>query len=159
MDCQIIEKPGFTVAAIVRQFTTVNEENFVKIPAWWGQFLASPESKLLTDLTGHKPGQITGGDMLGICIGQDVEFSYGIGVELLQGTSTGKFQKIEIRPATWAVFDCTVSDIQDVTRRIFSEWFPSTSYEHDDVPEIEVYLPNRPNQVMPCQIWIPVKKK
>jgi AraC family transcriptional regulator len=159
VDYRMIEKPRFTIAATVRQFTTVNEENFVKIPAWWEQFLASPECDLLTGLASHKPGPITGGEMLGICIGEGVEFSYGIGVELPQGASPGKFQKIEIRPATWAVFDCTVSNIQDVTKRIFSEWFPSTSFEHDDVPELEVYLPGGKGDVMPVEIWIPVKKK
>ena len=158
MDYRIIEKPGFAVAARIRRFTTVNEENFVKIPEWWEEFLASEECGRLTALTANKPGPVTGGGMLGICKGEGVELFYGIGVELPRGTTSGQFESIEIPSATWAVFDCTVPSIQETTKRIFSEWFPATSYEHDEVPELEVYL-QPAGTVMPCQIWIPVKKK
>lgn len=161
MDYRIERKPGFSFAGRTRQFTSVNGENFQKIPAWWQEFNASAECNQVRDLCGNKPGRVTRGEMLGICFGDAdaVEFSYGIGVELLEGKAIGKFEKIDIPPATWAVFDCTLDNLQDITKRIFSEWFPSTGYEHDDAPELEVYLPEKPGEVMPCELWFPVKKK
>jgi AraC family transcriptional regulator len=50
--------------------------------------------------------------------------------------------------------------IQDVTKQIFGEWFPSTGYEHDAKPELEVYLPgDTSGQDYRCQVWIPIIKK
>jgi AraC family transcriptional regulator len=70
------------------------------------------------------------------------------------------FEVIPVPAASWAIFDCTLDSLQDAAKRIFSEWFPSTGYEHDMAPEIEVYLPEDPrSKVMQCQIWIPVVKK
>jgi AraC family transcriptional regulator len=161
MDYRIMEKPGITIAARTRQFTTVDGQNFVDIPKWWDEFLFTTDYKELTSLSGNKPGAVTGSISLGICYGEAdaVEFSYGIGVEIPQGASSGAFEKIEIPAITWAVFDCTLDNLQDVTRRIFSEWFPSTGYEHDAVPELEIYLPEKPGEVMKCELWMPVIKK
>ncbi len=161
MDYRIIEKPGLTIAARTRQFTTANGQNLVDIPKWWDEFLVTKDCQALTSLSGNKPGAVTRSAMLGICYGEadDVEFSYGIGVELPQGASSGEFEKIEIPAATWALFDCTIDNLQDVTRRIFSEWFPSTGYEHDAIPELEVYLPEKPGEVMKCELWMPIIKK
>jgi len=161
MDYRIMEKPGFAIAARTRQFTTVNGQNFVKIPKWWDEFVKAPDCQKLTALSDGKPGAMTRGAMLGICYGEAdaVEFSYGIGVELAEGAPSGDFERIEIPASTWAVFDCTLDNLQDVTKRIFSEWFPSTGYEHDAVPELEVYLPEKPGEEMQCELWMPVIKK
>ncbi|MBN1176047.1 MAG: AraC family transcriptional regulator [Dehalococcoidales bacterium] len=161
MDYRLMEKPGIAIAARTRKFTTVNGQNFVEIPKWWEEFMSTPECQQLMALSDNKPGAVTRGVMLGICYGDvdDVEFSYGIAVELPTGTSSGEFEKIEIPATTWAVFDCTLDNLQDVTKRIFSEWFPSTGYEHDALPELEVYLPEKPGQAMPCELWMPIKKK
>ena len=104
---------------------------------------------------------MTRGAMLGICYGEAdaVEFSYGIGVELAEGAPSRDFERIEIPASTWAVFDCTLDNLQDVTKRIFSEWYMSTGYEHPGGPDLEVYLPEGTEQDMKCQIWAPVVKK
>lgn len=161
MDYRIVEKPGFIFAGQTRQFTTVDGQNFKQIPLWWNEFLASPDCGKLTSLSGNKPGAVTRGVMLGICFGlaDAVEFSYGIGIELPEDISSKPFEKIKVPSSTWAIFDCTLDNLQDVTRRIFSEWFPSTGYEHDAAPEIEVYLPEKPGEKMQCELWMPIIKK
>ena len=164
MDYRIIEKPAFDILGRSRQFRTVNGENFIKIPQFWHEFMATAEYKTLCDLTSGKPGVVTGGQMLGICFAGEGNnwdpFSYGIGIEKPAKKSPVKFEVIPVPAAAWAVFDCTLDNLQDITRRIFSEWFPSTGYEHANAPEIEVYLPGDfSNTAMKCQIWIPVVKK
>ncbi len=115
----------------------------------------------LIALSGDHPGAMTGGVMLGVDFGSpDVdEFSYAIGVEIPGGTSSGAYSKIDIPPATWAVFECALDHIQDTYKYIFSEWLPSSGYKHDAAPHIEVYLPERPHQKMKCELWIPIIKK
>jgi len=162
MDYRIIEKPAFKVAGRIRKFTTANKQNLVEIPKWWEAFSASPEWQQIADVAGKKPGEITGGQILGICFdaGQNEEFSYAIAVELPKGKSPKSFETLDIPAATWAIFDTTIDDIQQCWKQIYEEWFPSTGYEHSGAPEFEVYLPGDfSDLVMPCQIWVPVSKK
>ncbi len=164
MDYRIIDKPAFDIIGRSRKFRTVNGENFIKIPQFWHEYMENPEYKTLMDLTEGKPGAITGGGCLGVCFGgEDTNwdpFSYGIGIEKTAKKSAIKFEVIPVPAAAWAVFDCTLDNLQDVTKKIYSEWFPSTGYEHAPAPEIEVYLPGDfSNTAMKCQIWIPVVKK
>ena len=161
MDYRIIDKPAFPVAITVRQFTNVDGQNYKDIPAWWEEFLASPDYTVLTALSGSQPGKVTGGVMLGVCYGEadTGEFYYGIAVEILDGVSSGNFKKMEIPATTWAVFDCTLANLQDVTKHVFREWYISTGYEHPGGPDLEVYLPEGTGEEMKCQIWAPVVKK
>ncbi|MFC1921372.1 GyrI-like domain-containing protein [Chloroflexota bacterium] len=164
MDYKIIEKPAFPVALTVRQFTNIDGQCYKDIPEWWEEFLASPDCEALTALSGDKPGIVTGGVMLGVCYGEveTGEFYYGIGVELPEGASPGKFEKMEIPATTWAVFDCTLANVQDVTKRIFGEWYVSTGYEHPGGPDLEVYLSELSEgseEDIKCEIWAPVIKK
>lgn len=167
MDYRIEEKKGFNIAITKRRFSTADGQNFIKIPQFWQEFMKTPDYTAMTALPGNKTGAITGSTMLGVCIGdepaedpQNYEFYYGIAVELPARGGAGKFEKMAVPAAAWPVFDCTLDNLQEVTRKIFSEWFPSTGYEHDAKPELEIYLPEDPrSKVMPCQIWIPIVKK
>ena len=158
MDYHIVEKPTFPVAITARQFTNVNGQNFKDIAGWWEEFVASADHGKMTALAGNRPGAVTGGEMLGVCYGEadTGEFFYGIAVELPEGASPGKFEKMEIPATTWAVFDCTLANLQDVTKRVFGEWYMSTGYEHPGGPDMEVYLPEVSGQDMKCEIWAPV---
>jgi AraC family transcriptional regulator len=164
MDYKILEKPAFDVIGRSRKFTTANGENFIKIPQFWDEFLKADECRTLNELKSGKAGPITGGEMLGACLPNENDswdpFVYAICIEKAENMKTGSFEVFHIPATTWAVFDCTLDSLQDVTKRIFSEWFPSTGYEHDDKPDIEVYLPEEPDsREMRCQIWMPVVKK
>ena len=161
MDYRIVDKPSFPVAITVRQFTNVDEQNYKDIPEWWREFMASPDCEALNALSGNKPGAVTGGVMLGVCyeVTDTGEFNYGIAVEIPEGASVGKFKKMEIPATTWAVFDCTLANLQDVTKHVFREWYISTGYEHPGGPDLEVYLPEGSGDDMKCQIWAPVMKK
>jgi AraC family transcriptional regulator len=161
MDYRILKKPAFPVAITSRKFTNIGGQNFKDIPAWWQEFLASPDCAEMTALSGNVPGSITGGVMLGVCWGEEKsgDFYYGIAVELLKGSGPGKFEKMEIQATTWAIFDCTLGNLQDITRQIFGEWYSSTGYEHPGTADLEVYLPEGDGDEMKCQIWAPVLKK
>jgi AraC family transcriptional regulator len=164
MDYKIIEKPAFDAIGKGRKFSTNQGENFIKIPQFWQEFMASPEFPALVKLGGEKPGPVTGGISLGVLVANEKNtwepFIYAICIEKTAKINSKNFDTFHIPAATWAVFDCILSNLQDVTKRIFSEWFPSTGYEHDTKPEIEVYFPEDPrSKGMRCQVWIPIIKK
>jgi AraC family transcriptional regulator len=166
MDYRIIEKPSFEVIAKARKFVEANAENAIKIPQFWDEFKKDENgNKVLMKLTQSKPGQVTGAVILGISIcetGAD-EFTYAIGVETNVKKLPPGFKAIHIPAETWAVFESIgpmPGALQDVINRIFSEWFPSTGYEHGPEHEIEVYLPgDQFGKNYHCQMWIPIVKK
>ena len=166
MDYRIFEKPAFDVVAKTKQFTTDMDENFKTIPRFWDEFNKSESPAVLGKFTAGKPGTVTGGGCLGICLdasGQK-EFTYAIGVEKPAGKNAlAGFEVIHVPAATWAVFESIgpmPKAMQAVILRIFQEWFPSTGYEHDSKPELEVYFTgDNQNPNYHSQVWIPVIKK
>lgn len=163
MDYRKIETPAFNIAMTSRKFTNIGGKNFKDLPIWWGEFRKSPDCAALTALSGNRPGKLTKGTMLGICYGEEKtgEFYYGIAVELLKGTSAGKFELMQIPATSWAVFDCLLPDFQETSTKIFRDWYLATGNEHTGGPDIEVYLDMGivPYKEMRCQIWAPVKRK
>jgi AraC family transcriptional regulator len=163
MDYRMIETPAFKIAMVSRKFTSVGGQNFKDLPAWWGEFRKSPDCAALASLAGNKPGNLTRGTMLGVCYGEEKtgEFYYGIAVELPAGVSSKKFTIMEILATSWAVFDCLLPDFQNISTKIFRDWYLATGNEHSGGPDLEVYLDmgDVPDQKMRCQIWAPVKKK
>jgi AraC family transcriptional regulator len=89
---------------------------------------------------------------------QSKTFVYGIGVD---DYGQDSYQSFSIPASTWAIFTSVgklPEAIQNVTKRIFNEWFPATDFEHAIGPELEVYLPGDPSKDdYRCEVWIPVK--
>lgn len=71
-----------------------------------------------------------------------------------------KFQSTEIPSFTWAFFSGkgTNRDIQILEKRIVTEWLPTSGYEYDNGPDVEVYLSPDPKNAV-FEVWIPVVKK
>ena len=167
MDYKIIEKPAFEIIVKARKFTTAQGENFIKIPQFWEEIMQGENGfKALMKLTQDQAGPVTGAGSLGICMmdGVNDKFAYAIGVEKPTAKAApAGFETLRIPAATWAVFESVgpmPKAIQDVTVKIFKEWFPSTGYEHAAIPELEVYLPGNPDAPdYHCQVWIPIIKK
>ncbi|MDR3541524.1 MAG: effector binding domain-containing protein [Desulfosporosinus sp.] len=75
------------------------------------------------------------------------------------------FTSAEIPAATWAVFTTKEYKIEDTSKfvqalwkRIYTEWFPSSGYEHGICGELEIYGV-ADNTKEYCEIWISVVKK
>lgn len=64
-----------------------------------------------------------------------------------------------VSAATWVVFsgEGTGVSIQELVKRINTEWMPSSGYAYGDAPELEVYF-NEDPQNTKYEIWVPVKK-
>ncbi len=97
--------------------------------------------------------------VLGVSVCNDKEaWRYYIAVP----TSKEKtdFEEYTVPAATWAVFpgEGTNQSIQELERRIVTEWLPTSGYEYGDAPDVEVYL-NPDPQNAKYEVWIPVVKK
>ena len=69
-------------------------------------------------------------------------------------------EEYNIPSATWAIFtgEGTNQSIQDLEKRIVSEWLPTSGYEYGNAPDIEVYL-NADPQNAKYEVWISVIRK
>lgn len=48
--------------------------------------------------------------------------------------------------------------IQELERRILTEWLPNSGYEYGNTHDIEVYMNPDPENTQ-CEVWVPVIKK
>jgi AraC family transcriptional regulator len=165
LDYRIIEKPAFEVIGKSRVFSNVNGQNLEKCPQFWDEFIQAGDLKTLETKNRGKTGPVTGAAFLGVCQmfeGSTEDFTYAITAEKITDTVPAGFKVMKIPASTWAVFDSIgpmPKAIQDVSDKVFREWFPSTGYQHASTPELEVYLPgNFADKNYHCQVWVPVKK-
>lgn len=65
-----------------------------------------------------------------------------------------------ISSSTWEIFSGqgTNTSIQELEKRIITEWIPTSGYEYGNAPDIEVYFNADPVNAK-FEVWIPVVKK
>lgn len=160
MDYKIVEKDEFHVVGKGIRTTTVNGENQRAIPRFWDESNSNGFAKEL-----EKDCSSLG--LIGVCMDFDStqeKLTYFICTEKNRQDLPSDWEEKIIPASTWAVFEsigAMPDAIPKTWDRIFSEWFPSTGYEHAGGPELEVY--SKPGSIRSenycCEVWIPIVKK
>jgi len=133
----------------------------------WGKFLDSKDEKL-----GKTPNEVVRDDyklyraplyQVGLAhVAADGNTIMSIGAEA-DGREYPGLDLFEIPAATWAMFSGkgkVYEGLDAMFTRIFSEWLPSSGYEHAMNYTVEIYPPgNSQSDDYAFEIWIPVKKK
>lgn len=162
MKYRLVEKEAFQIVGVKREFPSVApEENVDGIPEFWREVNQQGTTDTLFQLN---DGEVEG--VLGVC-GEITETQKNAGVfEYWIGTSSNHhapegMQRLELPASKWAVFEVhgpMPVAMQEAWKRIFSEWFPSTGYEHAGTSEFELYTDEDPSSPdLYSEIWIPVK--
>lgn len=160
MEYKIINKDGFNVIGKQRKISMAGGKNFKQVPEFWNDCMQDGSYEWLCSRAG-KLG------VMGVCKdfaqGKDTdEFNYMIAIEKIEDNLPVGYISTSIPAATWAVFESVGAlpgALQDVTRRVFSEWMPATGYQHACAPELEIYFPgDMSSSDYRCELWIPVKK-
>ena len=160
----IVDKPAFKVIGRGIRVSTKDGGNNKRIPEFWWECYQNGFSAELEKMADKD--SVTGESKLGVCIESEPdtsEFTYFIGVENTKGTIPDDFAEKDIPAATWAIFESVgpmPDAIQNLNKRIYSEWFPTTGYERAGEFDMEVYPPgDADNENYSCEIWIPVVRK
>lgn len=154
MNYRIERKESFRVIGVSAPLHKEIEKNFAVVPQMWQK--ASTDGtipKLAAKMNSFPKG------LLGIsACGDEDQWRYYIAVASTE--STEEMEEYTIPSATWAIFsgEGTGQSIQDLEQRIVTEWLPTSGYEYDNAPDIEVYL-NPDPQNTKYEVWIPVIKK
>lgn len=163
MDYEIKSMEMFKIAGYSKGFTTKDEQNFTEIPKFWAEKGSTGQCKSLAQKAVDN-GTLRNA-LLGVCMSSEEEtenFDYLIAVSPKLDENLDGLSVIDIPAKTWAIFRGSgkmPEAIQDVWKRIYSEWFQAVNYEHDSGPEIEVYPQSDDKDDCPFEIWIPVRKK
>jgi AraC family transcriptional regulator len=155
----IIEKESFKVVGVKREFSCDNGENQVMIPKMWDDVQVDGTNDLLFQLNN---GEIKG--VLGVCVNkpdsQSQLMDYWIATDHTGDTPEGLLE-LEIPASKWGVFEvhgAMPDAMHHAWKQIFSEWFPSSHYEHAGIPNLEVYTKGDPSSPeYYSEIWISLK--
>ncbi|WP_226669558.1 AraC family transcriptional regulator [Metabacillus litoralis] len=157
MNYKIVHKDEFIVSGKGTKVTM--GENNKEIPLFWNTINRSGLTKTLATHADEM-------GLMGICLNHNLEqeeMTYFIGVEKISEKVIQECEERTIPASTWAVFEVVgpmPHSIQNVWKRIFSEWFPSTGYEHGNGPEIEVYPDGDAfAEDYRSEVWVPIMKK
>lgn len=158
MNYQIIKKNDMTFKGVEKIISTNNGQNFVEIPKLWDEVMQSGTFEFLLEKADDM-------GVVGICYDHDNEnntFKYMIGIantdaEIKNGTT------VTFKPETYASFKSVGAlpkALQNTIEQIYSEWFPSSNYEHSEGPEFEVYSKgNGFDKDYVCYYWVPIVEK
>ena len=162
MNYRIEEKADFAIVGIMRRVKLIYEGMNPEIQAMW---------KELDKDTIHTLKALSSVEPLGI-IQASTNFSEGRldggTLDHYIGVATTKehpenLVRLEVPASTWAVFESVgpfPETLQNTWGRIYAEWFPASSYQQAEGPEIlwnenmEIDSPT-----FRSEIWIPVAKR
>lgn len=157
MEYRVEEKPAFRVMGVSKIFSyeTANAD----IPQYWDEIHVQAAVKPVEG-------------MYGICFDEEMggnRFRYMIADDLEEGKAGEKnLETYEVPRHTWAIFPCRGAmplSLQEVNRRIFSEWLPAGNYEIAEGYNIEYYSDSAefkdgtqdPDYY--AEVWIPVRER
>lgn len=162
MNYRIEEKAAFRIVGKKITTTMENGQGFSEIPKFWGETARSGALQTLIPLMDGEPSGMLGVSSSTEALHDENKFDYYIAVTTTKAAPEG-FVEYTVPAATWAIFDCTgpmPGAIQELQKRIVTEWLPTSGYEYGSAPDIEVYISEDGTQPdAKSQVWIPIVKK
>jgi AraC family transcriptional regulator len=167
---RIIEKPAFDV---VGKKTWISGQNNELFGQFWVQCREEGLFEIFDQLAGNQPGAQTKSSVLGIsCVERDPAnraFYYLIGIEKPAGMPEkepvlGELETYHVPASKWAVFECVGKVPEAIVKSeiyAFTEWLPSSGFEHAKAPEMEVYFPGNDgnSEDSYCEFWLPITER
>ncbi|MDF2801894.1 MAG: transcriptional regulator, AraC family [Anaerocolumna sp.] len=155
MNYRVEKKEAFRIVGISKPLEKEIEKNFLIVPQMWGE-------AALNGAIGKLAGMIDGKTMglLGISLCNEVDnWKYYIAVDSSQQILEDMEEMI-IPETNWAIFtgEGSSASIQELEKRIVTEWLPTSGYEYGNAPDIEVYFGPDPNNAK-YEVWIPIVRK
>ncbi|MFA9380345.1 MAG: GyrI-like domain-containing protein [Acetanaerobacterium sp.] len=172
MDYRIVKREAFTVYGIEKMFDMTNDQNLVDIPVFWREQLESGEVDRLAGTTGQpcgigESGRCPVGGMCSYGKLDGPRFPYMLFAEKTKGSNPTGYTEVKVPAATWAVFrsepyndtdGSVTAACQNLYKRIYSEWFPTASYEEISGYDMEIYYWSKTGATY-MEVWVRVRPK
>lgn len=163
MDYRIFEMNGYKVFGTALQTSGVENAMLYEIPAFC--------NRIWEDGTHLKINELLGLPRMNMLHGIHYDFRddgsrrYMMGWEAANLHIPNEYEILDIPACTWAVFESKArmphnQEIQNLWKRIYCEWFPSSGFEQVEGPCIEKYFwDDDKYEEYTCEVWIPVRRK
>ncbi|MGG1687653.1 AraC family transcriptional regulator [Pseudalkalibacillus sp. NRS-1564] len=162
MNYRIEHKEAFNIVGIMKRVPIVFEGENVEIAAMW-KSLTQDKIERLKNLSNVEPnGMIQASSNFSEGrMEEKGELDQYLGVATTQECPKD-FTKLEVPELTWAIFESigTFPDtLQETWGRIYSEWFPASTYQVTEGPEIlSIKSKDLTSSSVKSEIWIPIMK-
>lgn len=157
MEYQLIDKEAFHVTGLSLKIEQDMEMAQKRIPEFWNEVSASGDlEKLIPLMDQNNPG------VLGVSLmTSEIQDTWEYVIGVVSEEASEEFGSYEIPAAKWAIFTGTgpmPGAIQELQQQVFQEWLPTSGFEYDELPDIELYLDANPENAQ-FQVWLPVRAK
>ena len=155
MNYRIETKEAFRIVGKSFPLSREIEQNFLEVPQMWQGAVLDGTIEKIISLMDCEPQGVLG---VSAC-SDDEEWRYYIAVSS-SAKIDNSLEEYTIPSCTWAIFPGagTGKSIQELEKRIVTEWLPTSGYEFTYGPDVEVYFNPDPQNTV-YEVWIPVKKK
>ncbi|WP_208591449.1 AraC family transcriptional regulator [Gracilibacillus suaedae] len=149
MNVRIVQKDDFSIIGTRKRMKVLENDVDPEINKLW-EHASEDTLEELKKLSNLEPTGIL--HVLTNYSEEEIDYYFGVATSK---NSSSSYDSLDIAEQTWAVFKVKGGweDVQAAWERIYSEWFPSSNYEHSGAPEI---LSSK-DEV--SEIWIPIVKK
>jgi AraC family transcriptional regulator len=168
MNYRIEEKEAFKIFGLERIFSTEDEKHFKDIPEFWKSLHETGEFNKLCMAVGvdkYEPGFSPVNSICGYRHTGGSTFPYMAFAMAVPESNNEGYTEFTVPASTWAIFstdwhtqDQTPAAIQNLIKRVYTDWLPTASYEKIDGCELEMYYGDETGRSR-CETWIRVKKK
>ncbi|RUT53257.1 helix-turn-helix domain protein [Clostridium botulinum] len=155
MNYRIEKKDSFRVVGVSEPLEAEIEKNFEIVPKMWNTAVMNGTIPRLASMMEGMPM-----GLLGVSSCNELDnWRYYIAVASSQPIANNLEEYI-VPSSLWAIFSGkgTAKSMQELEKRIITEWLPTSGYEYGNAPDIEVYLNADPEDTE-YEVWIPVLKK
>lgn len=155
MNYRILKKEAFRIIGVSEPLEKEIEKNFEIVPGMWEKAAANGTIPRLAFMMDGMPR-----GLLGVSSCNDFDcWRYYIAVASSQPIGND-LEEFMVPATTWAIFSEEENglSIQEMEKKIVTEWLPTSGYEYANAPDLEVYL-NPDSEHMKYEVWIPVSKK
>ncbi|MBW5447571.1 helix-turn-helix domain-containing protein [Cohnella sp. CFH 77786] len=146
---------AFSIAGIME--TVETELAFRIVPEVWRK---ARERGVFEELWAVRRDGHPMGGILGVCAdgdwGRNPSFDYYLAIVCGHEPPEGMV-KMDFPEAAWAVFEASgpPEGLQEIWKRLYTEWLPASAYELANLPAVECYLPIEEGR---NELWVPVVK-
>jgi AraC family transcriptional regulator len=157
MNYRIEKKEAFRVVGAKEHMAFNVEENFLRVPQFWAETFQNGSFEEICKLVDKEPYGVLG---VSTCMnGKD--FDYYIACATDKPTPA-KMHEYMVPATTWAIFECVgpiPEAMQNLQKRIVTEWLPTSGYEYANAPDIELYPQgDGTSPDYRTEVWVPVIK-
>ena len=155
MEYRIEKREPFEMFGIYELISRDMEKAFQEVP----QFRMKCDEDGSVDLMNELLGRFHDTMLHAACYDYtETDFKYMICYNLPKGLKIpDRFTKLSVPALTWAIFPAPQCEMQNLWKRIYSEWFPTSEYEQVEGPGFEMYYGMGGHCI--GEIWLPIDKK